>query len=151
VFETVVASVSDQMTSAMAGPDHADAPLAERLASIGVAFLTMVLDASVRTIKHTLPAALHTDQSLARRFYEAGPGRMRRALAVLIGEAMARGELATDAPEWAADDLLSLWEGTLSAQLVFGLIEATTPEEIARRARRGTAVFLRAYAPSQVR
>jgi TetR/AcrR family transcriptional repressor of mexJK operon len=152
VFETVVATVSDQMTSAMGGPDHAEAPLVERLTAIGVAFLTMVLDPSVRTIKHTLPAALHGDQTLARRFYEAGPGRMRRALADLIGEAAARGELATDSPEWAADDLLSLWEGTLSARLVFGFIEATTPEEIARRARRGTEVFLRAYAPpSQMR
>jgi TetR/AcrR family transcriptional repressor of mexJK operon len=152
VFETVVATVSDQMTSAMAGPDHAEAPLVERLTAIGVAFLTMVLDESVRTIQHTLPAALHTNQTLARRFYDAGPGRTRTALAAIIAEAAARGELATDSPEWAADDLVSLWEGGLPARLVFGVIEPTTPEEIARRARRGTEVFLRAYAPpSQVR
>ncbi len=145
LFETVVTTVSDRMMSAMAGPDHADAPLVDRLTAIGVAFLTIVLDASVRTIKHTLPAALHSDQTLARRFYEAGPGRTRRALADLISEAAARGQLVTDSAEWAADDLVSLWEGTMSAQLVFGLIEPSTPEEIARRARRGTEVFLRAY------
>jgi TetR/AcrR family transcriptional repressor of mexJK operon len=151
LFETIVAGVSDRMTSAVSGTGDGDAPLRERLTSIGVAFLTMVLDPSVRTLKHTLPAALHTDQTLARRFFDAGPGRMRRALAVLIGEAAARGELAMDSPELAADDLLSLWEGSLSAQLVFGLIEATMPDQIARRARRGTEVFLRAYAaPSQV-
>jgi TetR/AcrR family transcriptional repressor of mexJK operon len=146
LFETVVAALSDRMTRAMAGPDHVDAPLVERLTAIGVAFLTVVLDASVRTIKHTLPAALHGDQTLARRFYEAGPGRTRRALAALISEAAAQGEVSIDSAEWAADDLLSLWEGTMSAQLVFGLIDPTTPDEIARRARRGTEVFLRAYA-----
>jgi TetR/AcrR family transcriptional repressor of mexJK operon len=145
VFETVVAALSDQMTSAMAGPDHADAPLMERLTAIGVAFLTMILDPSVRTIRHSLPAALHGDQTLARRFYEAGPGRTQRALASLISEAAARGEVVTDSAEWAADDLLSLWEGTTSARLVFGLIDPTTPEDIAWRARRGTEVFLRAY------
>lgn len=150
LFETVVAAVSDQMTSAIAGPDHADAPLAERLTAIGVAFLTVVLDSSVRTIMHTLPAALHGDQTLARRFYEAGPERTRRALADLISDAEARGELATDSAEWAADDLLSLWEGTTSARLVFGLIEPTTPEEIARRARRGTEIFLRAYSNEKI-
>jgi TetR/AcrR family transcriptional repressor of mexJK operon len=145
VFETVVTVVSDQMMNAMAGPDHADAPLVERLTAIGIAFLTMVLDAQVRTISLTLPAALPGDQVLARRFYEAGPGRTLRALASLISEAAALGELVTDSAEWAAEDLVSLWEGT-SARLVFGLIEPTTPEEIARRARRGTEVFLRAYA-----
>ncbi len=145
LFETIVAAVSDQMTSAVSGTDDDAAPLSERLTTIGVAFLTMILDVSVRTIQHTLPAALHTDQTLARRFYEAGPGRTRRALAAMIAEAAARGELVTDSPEWAADDLVSLWEGGLPARLVFGLIEPTTPEEIARRARRGTEVFLRAY------
>ncbi len=146
LFETIVAAVSDQMTSAVSGGDFGDAPLNERLTAIGVAFLTVILDASVRTIKHTLPAALHTDQTLARRFFDAGPGRTRQALAAMIAEAAARGELATDSPEWAADDLVSLWEGGLPARLVFGVIEPTTPEEIARRARRGTEVFFRAYA-----
>jgi TetR/AcrR family transcriptional repressor of mexJK operon len=146
IFETVVRAISDEMTSAVSGPDQAAAPLRDRLNSIGIAFLTVVLDASVRMIRHTLAASLHTDQALARRFYDAGPGRARQALSAIIEAAAARGELTTDSPEWAADDLISLWEGGLPGQLAFGLIEQTTADEIVRRARRGTETFLRAYA-----
>jgi TetR/AcrR family transcriptional repressor of mexJK operon len=146
IFETVVRAMSDEMISAVAGPDQATAPLNERLNIIGIALLKVVLDASVRMMGHTLSASLHMDQALARRFYDAGPGRTRSALAAIIAEATARGELTADSPEWAADDLVSLWEGGLPDQLAFGLIEQTTAEEIARRVRRGTEVFLRAYA-----
>ena len=148
IFETVVREMSDEMMSAISGPDQGEAPLRERLNRIGIAFLTVVLDASVRMIRHTLSASLHADQALARRFYDAGPGRTRLALSAIIEGAAARGELTIDSPEWAADDLISLWEGGLPAQLAFGLVEQTTVDEIARRARRGTEIFLRAYARS---
>jgi TetR/AcrR family transcriptional repressor of mexJK operon len=146
IFETVVRAMSDEMMSAVPDPDQAAAPLHETLNSIGIAFLSLVLDPSVRMVRHTLSASLHTDQALARRFFDAGPGRTRLALSAIIEGAAARGELTIDSPEWAADDLIGLWEGGLPAQLAFGLIEQTTVDEIARRARRGTEVFLRAYA-----
>jgi TetR/AcrR family transcriptional repressor of mexJK operon len=146
IFETVVRAISDEMMTAVSGPDRAAAPLRETLNSIGIAFLTVVLDASMPMIRHTLSASLHKDQALARRFYDAGPGRTRSALAEIIAGATERGELATDFAEWAADDLISLWEGGLPAQLAFGFIEQIEADEIVRRAKRGTEIFLRAYA-----
>jgi TetR/AcrR family transcriptional repressor of mexJK operon len=136
------------MISAVSGPDQVAAPLRERLNIIGIAFLKVVLDASVRMMGHTLSASFHKDQALARRFYDAGPGRTRSALAAIIAEAAARGELTTESSDWAADDLVSLWEGGIPDQLAFGLIEQITEDEIAGRVRRGTEVFLRAYARS---
>jgi TetR/AcrR family transcriptional repressor of mexJK operon len=146
IFETVVQALSDEMTSAVTRLDQAGASLRERLNTIGAAFLAVVLDVSMRMVRHTLSASLHTNQVLARRFYEAGPGRTRAALAAIVAEAMAQGELMTDNPDWAADDLLSLWEGGLPGQLTFGLIEQIGADEIERRVVRGTEVFLRAYA-----
>jgi TetR/AcrR family transcriptional repressor of mexJK operon len=146
IFETVVRAMSDEMMSAVSGPGHAVAPLRERLNTVGVGFLRVILDPSVRMMGHTLSASLHKDQALARRFYDAGPGRTRAGLAAIIAAATARGELTADSPEWAADDLVSLWVGSLPDQLAFGLIQQTPADEIARRARRGTEVFLRAYA-----
>ncbi len=146
IFETVVRAMSDEMMSAVSGPGQAAAPLRERLNTVGIGFLRLILDPSVRMMGHTLSASLHKDQALARRFYDAGPGRTRAGLAAIIAAATARGELATDSPEWAADDLVSLWVGSLPDQLAFGVIEQTSADEIARRARRGTEVFLRAYA-----
>jgi TetR/AcrR family transcriptional repressor of mexJK operon len=146
IFETVVRAMSDEMMSAVSGPDQALAPLRDRLNTVGIGFLKVILDPSVRMMGHTLSAALHKDQALARRFYDAGPGRTRAGLAAIIAAATAAGELVADSPEWAADDLVSLWAGSLPDQLAFGLIEQTPADEIARRARRGTEVFLRAYA-----
>ncbi len=146
IFETVVRAMSDEMMSAVSGPGQGAAPLRERLNAVGVGFLRVVLDPSVRMMGHTLSASLHKDQALARRFYDAGPGRTRAALAAIIGAATARGELTMDSPEWAADDLVSLWLGSLPDQLAFGLIAQTSADDIARRARRGTEIFLRAYA-----
>lgn len=146
IFETVVRVMSDELMGAASSPHQAAAPLRECLNSIGIAFLNVVMDTSVCMIRRTLSASLHADQALARRFYDAGPGRTRCALAAIIAAATARGELVTDSPEWAADDLVSLWEGGVSGQLAFGLIQQATADEIARRARRGTDVFLRAYA-----
>jgi TetR/AcrR family transcriptional regulator, mexJK operon transcriptional repressor len=53
--------------------------------------------------------------------------------------------LAVDDADEAADDLVSLWEGRVPKKIAFGLTELSTPEEIRRRAIRGTEVFLRAY------
>ncbi len=59
--------------------------------------------------------------------------------------AAARGELAIGASTEAAEDLLSLWLGDMMMRMSLGLAGPLTDAEIERRARRGTAVFLRAY------
>jgi len=145
IFEAVVRAMSDEMTNAVSGPGQAASPLRERLNAVGVGFLKVILDSAVRMMGHTLSTSLHKDQALARRFYDAGPGRTRAALAAIIAAATARGELTADLPELAADDLVSLWAGSLPDQLAFGLIEQTSADDIERRARHGTEIFLRAY------
>jgi TetR/AcrR family transcriptional repressor of mexJK operon len=94
---------------------------------------------------HALPATLRENRPLADRFYAAGPGRVRAALARIIAAAAKRGELEVDDADLAADDLVSLWEGGMPAKIAFGLAGFSTPEEVAERASRGTDVFLRAY------
>jgi TetR/AcrR family transcriptional repressor of mexJK operon len=148
LFETVVGALSDRMIAAFANPGCGGGALEARLTATGTAFLTIILGAEIAGMAQTLPAVLRGNQILARRFYEAGPGRVRAALARIIAGAAAGGVLSVDAPERAAEDLISLWEGGLPARLAFGLAEPATPDEIARRARRGTAVFLRAYQPA---
>ena len=143
LFETIVAATADQMIAALSAPQQDDA-LRERLIAVGIGFLNVILG-EICKMAHTLPGALRADRKLAERFYAAGPGRVRGALAAMIAAAAQRGELAVDDAERAADDLVSLWEGGMPARIAFGLAELTTPEEIRRRARRGTEVFLRAY------
>jgi TetR/AcrR family transcriptional repressor of mexJK operon len=144
LFETIVAANSDYMIAALSEPDR-EGGLRERLLAVGNAFLSVILGSDICTMAHTLPGALRANRALADRFYAAGPGRVRSALAAMIAAAAERGELSVDDPDRAADDLVSLWEGSMPAKIAFGLADLSTPEEIRRRALRGTEVFLRAY------
>ncbi|HEY0182355.1 MAG TPA: TetR/AcrR family transcriptional regulator, partial [Rhodopila sp.] len=148
LFETIVAATADQMIAALSAPDEDDA-LRERLIAVGSAFLDVILGSDICKMSHTLPGALRANRALAERFYAAGPGRVRGALAAMIAAAAERGELEVDDPNLAADDLVSLWEGGVPATIAFGLAELSTPADIRRRAIRGTAVFLRAYRPER--
>ncbi len=146
LFEATVTALSEQMIgAALSAGSTADESLEIRLSKIGAAFLSMILGLKVANMAHSLPAALRGKKSLALRFYNAGPGRTRAALAAIITAAVLSGELAVDSASLAADDLVSLWEGSLPAQIVFGIVETVSAREIQRRAKRGTKVFLRAY------
>jgi TetR/AcrR family transcriptional repressor of mexJK operon len=147
LFETIVLATSDQMISSLSEPGQTGG-LRERLLAVGTVVLNVILGSDICTMAHTLPPALRANRDLADRFYAAGPGRVRAALAAIIAAAAERGELEVDDPDRAADDLVSLWEGSMPAKLAFGLIGLSTAEEIQLRAQRGTDVFLRAYRPS---
>ncbi len=147
LFENIVTSVCDQMIAAFPPPDRSNAPLEDKLTSIGTAFLTIILGPLVVSMAHALPAALRDNPTLAQRFYNAGPGRMKAALAAIIADAAANKTLTVDSPTLAAEDLLSLWEGGLQSLCAFGMVKPVGGAEIAQRARRGTRLFLRAYAP----
>jgi TetR/AcrR family transcriptional repressor of mexJK operon len=144
LFETIVAATADQMIGALSTPMPNEG-LRERLIAVGNDFLDVILGSDICKMSHTLPGALRANPALGDRFYAAGPGRVRAALAAMIGAAASRGELAVDDAALAADDLVSLWEGGLPAKIAFGLAKLSTKEEIRRRALRGTEVFLRAY------
>jgi len=143
LFETIVLTVSDQMISAMHAPEQGG--LRERLIAIGNTFLGIVLGSDVCKMAHTLPGVLRENPALAQRFLDAGPGRVRAALAAIIQASVDEGELDVDDAELAADDLVSLWEGGMPAKIAFGLLDLSSAQEIERRAKRGTEVFLRAY------
>jgi TetR/AcrR family transcriptional repressor of mexJK operon len=151
LFETVMVAVSDRIMSEAAWTRGDDLPLSQRLTEIGIAFLTTILGPYGRMMVRTLSVALRGNASLASRFYDAGPGRTRAALANAIAEAMEKGLLAPGSATLAAEDLTSLWEGSLMVRVSFGLAEPVSRAEIERRAAHGTAVFLRAYRPSDDR
>jgi TetR/AcrR family transcriptional repressor of mexJK operon len=144
LFETIVFATSEDMIGALSAPGQ-DGGLRERLIAVGNAFLGVILGSDICKMAHTLPGALRANRALADRFYAAGPGRVRGALAAMIAAAAERGELTVDDPALAADDLVGLWEGSMPAKIAFGLSDLSTSEEIRQRALRGTEVFLRAY------
>lgn len=146
LFETIVLATSDQMIRSLSEAGQTGG-LREQLNALGTVVLGMILGTDICTMAHTLPPALRANHDLAVRFYAAGPGRVRAALAAIIAGAAQRGELEVDDADCAADDLVSLWEGSMPAKLAFGLVGLSTPQQVRQRTERGTEVFLRAYRP----
>jgi TetR/AcrR family transcriptional regulator, mexJK operon transcriptional repressor len=144
LFETIVTATSDLMIAALSTPNQSGG-LREQLIAVGNGFLGVILGTDICTMGHALPLALRANRALADRFFAAGPGRVRAALSSMIAAAAARGELTVDDPDLAADDLVSLWEGSMPAKIAFGLEGLSTAARILQRASRGTDVFLRAY------
>ncbi len=144
LFENIVSATAQEMIAALSAPEG-EGGLRDRLAAFGIAFLDVILGSEVCAMAHTLPMTLRGNRSLAERFYAAGPGRVRAALAEIIAAAAEQGELMVDDADRAADDLVCLWQGSMPERLAYGLEQPVVLEEIERRAVRGTEVFLRAY------
>ena len=145
LLENVVMAVSDQMTAALAGPAGGH-DLRDRLVALGRAFLETLLGPIVSKMCGFMPGLMRGNRAMGQRFYAAGAGRTRAALVAIIEHHAQRGELTIDRAEWAADDLLSLWDGGERVRIACGVEEHLGPQEIERRANRAVDVFLRAYA-----
>ena len=145
LFENFLISISDRMTAALVLPRSEGSSLRARLEATGGIFLATILGPMAPGMLLSM-SAFRENSSLAKRFYNAGPGRTRAALIALIDEYTQRGELNVDRVEWAADDLIGLWDGGLPAKMMFGVGNSLVPAEIRRRANRAVDVFLRAYA-----
>jgi TetR/AcrR family transcriptional repressor of mexJK operon len=145
LFEAAVRAKGAKMAAGLADFPATGGQLEETLTRFGQAFMAMVLAPDMAAVVPLLIVAVAKERDLASRFYEAGPGHTRRALATFLDGACARGELTLTEAVDAADDLLSLWLGDMPMRLSLGLIGSLSPAEIEQRARRGVAVFLRAY------
>jgi TetR/AcrR family transcriptional repressor of mexJK operon len=145
LFEATIRAKGAEMLAGLADLPAVSGRLEETLTRFGQAFMTMVLAPDMAAIMPLLIVAVAKERGLAARFYEAGPGHTRQALAGFLKASAARAELTLANAEDAADDLLSLWLGDMPMRLALGLIGSLGPAEIEQRARRGVEVFLRAY------
>jgi len=145
LFGAVVRATTDQMVAVLTDIDQADGSLEPRLVAYGTALLTLILSPRIVVMSHVLMGMLMKDRALAESFYEAGPAHGRAMLARFLAAAAARGEIAIDSADAAADDLVGLWEGDMPKRVALGLVPSPTQADIDRRVRRATRVFLRAY------
>ncbi len=149
LFEAMVRREVSRMDAAFTLPADGELSLAERLTQIGAALLDVMFDPDHVAFDRLIAGEIAQSPKLARRFFEAAPGQCRGALAQIIADAAQSGLLSIDDSTRAAEDLVALWKGFCDFELKLGLIQRPETEAIIARAARGTAVFLRAYAPNQ--
>jgi TetR/AcrR family transcriptional repressor of mexJK operon len=93
-----------------------------------------------------LTAETRSRPDLARRFFDAGPRRVRDNLVDIVELATERGELVVANATEAVGDLIGLWQGFERLEHAFGVIAAPAPARIEARVDRCIAMFMRLYA-----
>ncbi|MGI1664148.1 TetR/AcrR family transcriptional regulator [Palleronia sp. KMU-117] len=83
--------------------------------------------------------------SLGRDFYEAVPMQVRQTMMAYFRGAIARGELAIDDLELAADQFTELCKASLHGQLILGVKATASEVEIDRVIRGAVEMFLARY------
>jgi AcrR family transcriptional regulator len=87
--------------------------------------------------------------SLGREFYDAVPMAVRATMMRYFGEAIARGELAIDDLELAADQFPELCKASLHPQLILGVKSRFTEAEVKRVIDGAVEMFLARYGTSK--
>ncbi len=119
----------------------------ERLEAIGRAMFVFLSRPEMIQFERRIAAETEHEPALGHAFLEAGPWRMKANFSAFLAHAAARGELAIDDPDLAAEQFAALTKGMGDLERRFG----TTPDAAAdeRRIKGAVDVFLAAYAPAR--
>jgi TetR/AcrR family transcriptional repressor of mexJK operon len=85
---------------------------------------------------------------IGRIFHERALGRTRGLLAAYLGDMMTRGQLRTDDPHVAAQQLAGLCQSGCHQLLILGIIECADPARIETDVANSVGMFMRAYTPN---
>lgn len=118
------------------------------LTKVGEQFLALILSCDSMAMHRIVMPETQTYPQLGQLLYEAGPLRLKKALAKLLKTIAQQGALKINDPLVAASQFLSLCKGEIYLAIQLNL---QTPDQSALRKHIQTTVttFLKAYAPNK--
>lgn len=148
ILEAIVKRETDRLSHELTAEIGGEGNLEDRLVRFGMALVTMLGEPCHQALDRALSLEAHRNSDVARRFFDAGPGRVRQLLASLLTEAMARGEIAEGDAVQSAEDLMSLWLGFGMMQRRFVDCAKSTAMETESTVRRAVRLYLRGSLPA---
>ena len=115
------------------------------LSQVGHRFLGFILSDMGQRIFRVCVAEADRFPELGQVFYNSGPSKVHRAITDYIRIAVARGELAVEDHDLAADQFVELCKADLWPRLVFGIKETFTGAERSRVVEGAVQTFLARY------
>jgi TetR/AcrR family transcriptional repressor of mexJK operon len=143
--EAVRAHCEQGMPASLFEADQ-DAPVRERLTTIGRAFFSMIMTPEAIAGHRILCSPQVATSAMPAVFWEAGPQRVQHAFAQLLARRVASGELEIDDCPRAASQFFTLLKGEPHAQAVFGFCCSGKVESPEQHVTTVIDLFLRAYA-----
>jgi TetR/AcrR family transcriptional repressor of mexJK operon len=148
ILEAIVKRETDRLSHELTAEIGGEGNLEDRLVRFGMALVGMLGEPCHQALDRALSLEAHRNSDVARRFFDAGPGRVRQLLASLLAEAMSRGEIAEGDAVQAAEDLMSLWLGFGAMQRRFIDCGKSTAMETESTVRRAVRLYLRGSLPA---
>jgi TetR/AcrR family transcriptional regulator, mexJK operon transcriptional repressor len=145
IFEAVVSRQAGKMEEDFQRLQIGAGSIDAILTRYGKALLGFLLSPEVMRLDQILSAEINDHVDLGRRFYQAGPSRMWATVTTIIEAATTRGEVQTNDPKGAAEDLISLWLGMIPLQYRFNEVASVSEAKIKERVNHGVTVFVKMY------
>jgi TetR/AcrR family transcriptional regulator, mexJK operon transcriptional repressor len=143
ILEAIVLRETERLGREADEISHQDSSLADRLTRVGLALVEMLTAPCHMALDRCLGVEAQRNPLIARRFFEAGPGRMRSLLAEMLDGAVRNGEVQLECTLTAAEDLLGLWLGFSAIERRF-LCGPVNKDVLVARVHRSVQMFLRA-------
>ena len=144
LFTTVVKAHCEQQLPTALFNASAGLPLRECLSQVAGAFAAMVFAPEAIAGHRMMCTPQMAASSVPARFWEAGPDRIQEAMADLLAQRVAAGELDIADPLLAASQFFTLLKGEPHMRMVLGC--EIDRRDMDRHVEDAVDMFLRAYA-----
>jgi TetR/AcrR family transcriptional repressor of mexJK operon len=125
--------------------DGDDAPIRDRLLAFGREMHAFLFRPKMRLFERSVAAETERDPAVGRAFLEAGPRRVKAALAALLSRARDRGELRFEDADLVAEQFAGMVKGMAEVEWRFaGEYDA---ERSKARVENAVETIMRAYGP----
>ncbi|TXG98135.1 MAG: TetR/AcrR family transcriptional regulator [Rhodocyclaceae bacterium] len=146
VIDTVTTSFRQQLSETL----KANGDIEPALRNFCRQLLNKIASPDAIALNRLVVAEAGRFPEIGKIFYERAPRLTIALLADYLANAMGRGLLRPDYPTDAAYFLMHTSIARCQQQLLLGLVDAITPEQVEAEVERALTLFMRAYAPEPV-
>ncbi len=148
LFVAVVDDLIETYGAALEVPMDPDEPLEDALRRFGHGMMNIVLSPPIIALHRLVTGEAGRFPELGALFYERGPRRGKIKLANYLSDAMQSGRMRSGDPKAAARQFAVMCQSGCHQQMMLGMIDAPTAEQLSGDIEAAIATFLHGWGHS---